>query len=120
MAVERRKEIRKPSYLGGRIAFNHLYATRDCLIRNISPAGAKLVFSAPAVLPENFVLSIPSQEKAINARIAWCSETEVGVAFDAPVPVRQVASLEMARRIKRLEDEKKQLNRRIEELSSAR
>lgn len=120
MTTERRKHIRNPSYIGGRVAFNHLYATMDCLIRNMSPAGARLVFNAPAVLPDRFVLSIPSREQAINARIAWRSETEAGVVFEAPEPVRQVVSLEMMRKIRRLEDERKNLQRRIDELSGAR
>lgn len=119
MATERRQHVRQPSYLGGRIAFNHLYATMDCLIRNMSPVGARLVFSAPAVLPDRFVLSIPSREQAINARIAWRSETEAGVVFEVPEPVRQVVSLEMMRKIRRLEDERKHLQRRIDELSGA-
>jgi hypothetical protein len=119
MATERRKHIRNPSYIGGRVAFNHLYATLDCLIRNMSPAGARLVFSSPTVLPDRFVLSIPSREQAINARIAWRNETEAGVVFEAPEPVRQVVSLEMMRKIRRLEDERKDLQRRIDELSGA-
>ena len=117
MPLERRKHIRTPSYLGGRIAFNHLYATMDCLVRNISPEGARLVFNAPTVLPANFVLSIPSREQALNVRIAWRTETEAGVVFAVPEPVREVVSLEMMRRIKRLENEKSALTRKIEELS---
>ena len=117
MALERRKHIRKPTYLGGRIAFNHLYATMDCLVRNMSPGGARLIFSGPVVLPENFVLSIPAREKAINARVAWRSADEVGVVFNIEAPSREVVSLEMARRIRRLEEEKAALNRKIEELS---
>jgi len=120
MPLERRKHIRMPTYLGGRIAFNHLYATMDCLIRNLSPIGARLIFSAPTVLPAKFVLSIPSRDQAINARIAWRNENEAGVVFDAPPPTREVASLEMARRIKRLEEEKAALNLKLDELSGSR
>jgi hypothetical protein len=119
MPLERRKHIRKPTYLGGRIAFNHLYATMDCLVRNMSPAGARLIFNAPVVLPANFVLSIPSREQAINARIAWRNEKEVGVTFEVSAPAREVASLEMARKIRRLEEEKATLTRKVEELSGA-
>ena len=117
MPLERRKHIRTPSYLGGRIAFNHLYATMDCLIRNVSPQGARLVFSQPTALPASFVLSIPSREQALNARIAWRTETEAGVVFELPEPVRQVVSLEMMRKIRRLEEQKAALARKVDELS---
>ena len=39
--------------------------------------------------------------------------------FDTPA-AREVASLDMMRRIKRLEEEKATLNRKLEELSGAR
>ncbi len=116
MQTERRKHIRTPSYLGGRVAFNHLYASKDCLIRNISPKGCRLVFAETTALPANFVLSIPSREQAINARIVWRNEKETGIAFEVPegaIPV----SLDMARKIKRLEEDKRLLQIRIQELS---
>ena len=116
MQKERRKHTRTSSYLGGRVAFNHLYATTDCLIRNISPEGCRLVFHAPTALPAHFVLSIPTREQAINARLVWRTEKEAGVAFEVP-EARQPVSLDMARRIKRLEDEKRLLQIRIQELS---
>lgn len=117
MQKERRRHARTSSYLGGRVAFNHLYATTDCLIRNISAEGCRLVFHAPTALPAHFVLSIPSREQAINARLVWRTEKEAGVAFDVPEARPQPISLDMARRIKRLEDEKRLLQIRIQELS---
>lgn len=117
MQRERRKDIRTPSYLGGRVAFNHLYATTDCLIRNISPKGCRLVFAETTALPATFVLSIPTREQALNARVIWRTEKEAGVVFDVPEAV-QPASLDMARKIKRLEEEKRLLQIRLQELSS--
>ncbi|BCJ90174.1 hypothetical protein IZ6_09090 [Terrihabitans soli] len=116
MQTERRKHIRTTSYLGGRVAFNHLYATRDCLIRNISEDGCRLVFAETTSLPERFVLSIPSREQAINARLVWRSDKEAGVAFDIADATKTV-SLDMARRLKKLEEEKRLLQIRIMELS---
>lgn len=117
MQNERRKHIRTSSYLGGRVAFNHLYATTDCLIRNISAEGCRLVFHSPIALPAHFVLSIPSREQAINARVIWRTEKEAGVAFEVPEPVQQPISLDMVRKIKRLEEDKRLLQIRIQELS---
>jgi hypothetical protein len=119
MHKERRKHTRTSSYLGGRVAFNHLYATTDCLIRNISPEGCRLVFQAPTALPAHFVLSIPSREQAINGRLVWRTETEAGIAFEIPGAMPQPVSLDLARRLKRLEEEKRLLQIRIQELSGA-
>jgi hypothetical protein len=113
---ERRKHVRMTSYLGGRVAFNHLYATADCLIRNISPEGCRLAFDATMALPARFVLSIPCREQALNARIVWRDDKEAGIAFETPEAVKPV-SLDMARKIKKLEEDKKQLQRRIQELA---
>jgi hypothetical protein len=116
MQTERRKTIRKPSYLGGRVAFNHLYASTDCLIRNISSLGCRLSFPDTTALPSNFVLSIPSRSQSLNARIVWRNEKEAGVAFNMP-EASQPVSLDMARRLKRLEEEKRLMQLRIQELS---
>src|ERR1700754_3840338 len=104
MQPERRKHLRTPSYLGGRVAFNHLYATTDCLIRNISAQGSRLVFNTAVPLPGRFVLSIPSREQASNARVIGGSDKEAGVALEVPGRVKPV-SLDMARKIKRLEED---------------
>jgi hypothetical protein len=116
MQTDRRKIIRKPSYLGGRVAFNHLYASADCLIRNITAQGCRLSFAEVAAIPSNFVLSIPSRSQSFNARIIWRNETEVGVAFDVPEKAEPI-SLDMARRLKRLEEEKRLMQIRLQELS---
>jgi hypothetical protein len=116
MQTERRKTIRKPSYLGGRVAFNHLYATTDCLIRNISARGCRLTFAETTTIPANFLLSIPSRSQSLNARIVWRTETEAGVAFDVPGAAEPI-SLDMARRLKRLEEEKRLMQIRIQQLS---
>lgn len=117
MQSERRKIVRKPSYLGGRVAFNHLYASTDCLIRNISTLGCRLTFADTTAIPSHFILSIPSRSQSLNARIVWRNETEAGIAFDVPESTQPV-SLDMARRLKRLEEEKRLMQIRIQELSS--
>jgi hypothetical protein len=116
MALERRKHVRKLSYLGGRVAFNHLYSTMDCLIRNISPSGGRIVFGESMALPQHFVLSIPTREQSLNARVVWAKEKEAGIVFEALADKTPV-SLDLARRIKQLEDDKQKLKRRIEQLT---
>ena len=55
---ERRKSLRSRTFLGGVIAFNKRASTMDCYVRNLSPAGAKVVFTNAGVIPDQFDLTI--------------------------------------------------------------
>ena len=118
MTIERRKHSRMPSFLGGRVHMRHLNSTMDCLIRNYSDAGGRIVLSHPVVLPQAFDLHVTSRDQLYRARVIWRNDLHVGVAFEAP-EIRDVEpiSLEQVRRIRRLEAEKTSLKRRIDDLS---
>jgi hypothetical protein len=119
MSFERRKHVRMPSFLGGRVQMRHLSSTLDCIIRNMSPAGGRIVLAAPALLPAAFDLNITSRDQLFRARIIWRNELHAGVAFEAPeANDSEPVSLDMVRKIKRLEAENAHLARRVEELSS--
>src|SRR5215204_5177509 len=77
---ERRKTTRNRSYFGGQIAFNGQRSLMDCLVRNISGDGAKLVFTQTATVPQEFVLSVHSKERTFRARVVWRRADEAGVA----------------------------------------
>jgi hypothetical protein len=116
---DRRKTARTLSYLGGQIAFNQRSSVMDCLVRNFSPEGAKLVFSNTVTVPQEFDLSIPKQDRTVRVRMVWRRADEAGVAIcgaqsrPAPVP------LDLARRLKACEAERAALERRVEQLCSA-
>lgn len=112
---ERRRAPRQRSLLGGRIAFNDRFSTFDCLVRNLSPEGAMLVFGSTVVLPNRFDLHIHKGDRSFRDRMVWRSETAVGVAFDAPDP-GNVVSLAGERRTRMLEAETAALRRRVEQL----
>ena len=61
---ERRKTHRDRTYLGGQIAFDDRCCIADCLVRNLSPGGAKIVFSVSATIPDEFDLAIPRKAAA--------------------------------------------------------
>jgi PilZ domain len=113
---ERRNVHRGRTYLRGRVAFNNRCSTIDCLVRNLSQNGAKLVFSHPATIPGEFDLMIQQKGNSRRARIVWRQEVEAGVAFLAS-HAEAVVSIETARRIRRLEEERDSLARRVAELS---
>jgi hypothetical protein len=111
---DRRREQRWPAYLGGTITYSKRVAVLDCLVRNISPRGARLTI-ASGIVPDAFELHIPQQQAEYHARMRWRSADAIGVEFshaqDAAAPV----PLSLVRRIKRLENENAGLRRRLHE-----
>ncbi|MGO9005016.1 MAG: PilZ domain-containing protein [Beijerinckiaceae bacterium] len=113
---ERRQSHRLRTFLGGQIVFNNRFCTIDCLVRNVSQDGAKLIVPSSLMVPGEFDLLIPKQGESRRARLIWGTDTELGVTF---VPRQSAAfvSIETARRIKRLESDRDALTKRVAELS---
>src|SRR5215210_1540907 len=80
-AVERRRIIRQKSFLRGMIYFNNRRNVVDCLVRDISPYGARLIFSDAVSTPDVLDLYIPQKEQTLRAHVHWRHGQEVGVAF---------------------------------------
>jgi hypothetical protein len=110
---ERRKDGRLPSYLGGQITTDRRLIAIDCVVRNTSGSGAKLIVSNATLLPDVFELHIPRKNSAYRVRACWRQLDHVGVEImpleesEAPVP------LAMARRLRRLEEENTALRRQL-------
>jgi hypothetical protein len=113
---ERREYQRGRTYLGGRLAFNNQYCSVDCLVRNMSRNGAKLIFEGTVLLPGEFELTLPQKGESRRARVVWRHQDEAGITF-VPAAEESVASIAMARRIKRLETDRAALQARIAELT---
>ena len=113
---ERRTVHRDRTYLGAQVAYNNRCSTMDCLVRNVSQNGAKIVFSDMALIPSEFEVLIPRKGESRRARIIWRDEKEVGVTF-LHSEKSAVISIESARRIKKLETERDALARRVAQLS---
>jgi hypothetical protein len=112
--AERRREQRWRTYLGGEVDFHPRCARLDCLVRNLSSNGARLVFDRPVTMPDQFTLVIPHSCDHRNVRIVWRSATEAGVMFEES-PDEPVISLSAMRRIRRLEEERDALTRQLSE-----
>src|SRR6185295_12394626 len=80
-AVERRRTARQKSFLRGLIYFNNRRNVVDCLVRDISPYGARLIFSDAVSTPDTLDLYIPQKEQTLRAHVHWRHGQEVGVAF---------------------------------------
>ena len=117
---ERRNATRQKSLLRGRIYFNHNRAAVDCLIRDISETGARLVFSSVVPVPDAFNLYIPQKENTLRAKVQWRHGDEVGIAFISNPPVSEEASgdLDIAERVQKLEAEVAMLRRTLKRLQA--
>ena len=106
---ERRQSARQKSLLRGCIYFNNRRLAVDCLVRDFSSAGARLIFSDAVSVPEAVDLYIPHKDKMLRARVQWRHGNEVGVVFAkesalaaGPAPA---SDREIAERVEKLEVE---------------
>lgn len=83
--VERRRALRHKSFLRGMVYYNDRRNAVDCLVRDFSPFGARLIFSAPIVTPDILELHIPQKEQRLRIHVIWRNGTEMGVAFAQPL-----------------------------------
>lgn len=118
---ERRRHQRGRTFLGGQVAFGQRYCIFDCLVRNLSQRGARLVFSAHALVPDEFDLAIPHRGDSRRARVIWRREADVGVEFLAYELAKNQdrPSLETVRRIAALKQQNAALARRVAELNES-
>jgi hypothetical protein len=79
---ERRKTARPRTYFSGQIIYNERSSLMDCLVRNFTGSGAKLVFTNTATVPREFEILIARHDRRLRARIVWCRANEAGVAFE--------------------------------------
>ena len=74
---ERRETRRKKSFLRGRIYFDNRRCATDCLVRDISEIGARLIFSDAVSVPDAVDLYIPQKDQTLLARVEWRHGDEV-------------------------------------------
>lgn len=76
--AERRAQLRQRVFKGGSISFNGGYGAMDCVVRNLSANGAKLVFGDGYAVPARFSLRI-SGEASREAEVCWRNLREIGI-----------------------------------------
>jgi hypothetical protein len=118
--LDRRQSARDKVIYGGVAKVDDSGATRDCVVRNISDKGASLEFSNLVRLPkEQMSLTIARQGRSFLAKIIWWRDNFVGVAFKAETPYEFPVS-DLEERLRKSEQKKRQLQRRIKELIGER
>ena len=116
--TDRRAEARQRTYLGAQVVFNRRLNIYDCLVRDMSESGARLLFAHPAMIPDNFEVTFNRGGESRRAEVKWRSKFAAGVRF-ASGQAAPYVSLEATRKIRRLEKEQSALKARIAELSEA-
>ena len=112
---DRRQNPRDKVIYGGVAEIGERGVRRDCVVRNISEAGAHIEFSNVIKLPkEQMLLTIARKGRSFLARIVWWRDNFVGVAFNSETRSAPVSDL--AERLRKSEKKKRQLQRRINEL----
>ncbi len=106
---ERRRAIRQKSFLRGSIQYNSGRNSVDCLIRDITIYGARLVCSDTVATPDVIDVYIPQKDQTFRAHVIWRHAQDMGVAFGQPAALQPsdapAEPLDLAARVERLENE---------------
>ncbi len=78
---ERRATQRVRTYIGAQIAYNKRCSTMDCLARNMSRDGARLVFPNTTTVPSKFDIITRQDDRIRRAQTIWRRAQEVGIQF---------------------------------------
>lgn len=83
--IERRSATRRRTIIGGLIEQPGTRGTMSCMVRDLSPAGARLEFHNTGTVGDRFALVMPQKGRRAEARVVWRTFGEAGVAFDGPL-----------------------------------
>jgi len=126
-AAERRRITRQKSFLRGMIYFNNRRNAVDCLVRDISTYGARLICSDAVTTPDLLELYIPQKEQTLRVHVIWRHGQEIGVAFAQPAQMDPAAEPSepgpspgqaLAERVARLELEMAGLKRILKKMKT--
>jgi hypothetical protein len=116
---ERRQVPRHKSLLRGRIFFNNHNSSADCLVRDISTHGARLIFADEMAIPEVVDLFVPQRDMTYRAHVIWRHGSEAGIAFAVPQQLAHSVDFDdMAGRVAKLEHEIELLKRALKRLKA--
>ncbi len=104
---DKRSSPRLRSFLKGRVLFNGGQTSLECLIRDISSAGARVELSASITLPDRFDLYLPHRDTTCKVHVQWRRGSQIGLAFENPesAPAMPTAPQDLAVRVQQLEAE---------------
>jgi hypothetical protein len=114
--LDRRESVRDKVVYGGVAEIDENGETRDCVVRNISEKGAHIEFNNVIRLPrQQMSLTIARKGRSFLAKVIWWRDNFVGVAFSSETS-SQLPVSDLEARLRKSEQKKRQLQRRIREL----
>jgi hypothetical protein len=114
--VERRRVPRQKSFLRGCVYFDKRRGALDCLIRDISDYGARIIFSENVTVPDAVELHIPQRQKTLRAQVQWRRGDEIGLSFPDAERIGPPGTEELMERIIHLETEVTSLRKVLKRL----
>jgi hypothetical protein len=115
--LDRRQSARDSVILGGVASINERGSTMDCVVRNMSKGGLCVEFEKTAKLPDEMRVTIAQRDCSFFARMMWRRAGRVGLEFRTMTAAGLPASTDLDERLRRSEQKKRQLQRRIKELT---
>ena len=76
---ERRGTRRQKIFLRGLVYFDERRGAMSCLVRDLSDAGARIIFSENVTLPGILNLHIAQRDLTLRARVQWRHGQEIGL-----------------------------------------
>jgi hypothetical protein len=86
----RRKEARAQTYRFARLVVGRQTVLK-CILRDISPSGARIAMEGAFELPPEVILAIDQSGLRYRARVAWRSENEAGLSLLGEIAVKQTS-----------------------------
>ena len=78
----KKREVRKSLRQPGWITLEGGFATRQCIVEDLSTTGAKVTIDDPIVLPDSFRLAFARDARTgRNCEVVWRRGESVGVKF---------------------------------------
>jgi len=125
--AERRVTPRQKSFLRGCIYFNNRRSVLDCLIRDLTEDGARIIFSHTVNVPDIVELYIPQREQTVRAHVKWRRGDDIGLDFtNRPAAARAAAAApaaaaarqdtELGKRVAQLEADVMALKRMLRQI----
>ena len=78
---ERRRFERTKVLKAAKIIFGHSELLIDCVVFDLSTGGAGIQVANPAAIPDDVELTFDAARTLRACRVAWRSESRIGVAF---------------------------------------
>ena len=84
-AEQPRNSQRMRAMKSGRVVIHSSGAGIDCVVRSLSPTGARLTFSDSIDLPALFELYLLTENVRVGVSLAWRQGLVAGVKFEKPL-----------------------------------